>query len=66
MTGRVWRGSAFGGYKSRSELPGLVDEYMEGKIKVDEMVTQTYPLEQINDAFHDMHTGKNIRGVIVY
>lgn len=66
VTGRVWRGSAFGGYKSRSELPSLVDEYMAGSIKVDEMITNTYPLDKINDAFSDMRSGKNIRGVIVY
>lgn len=66
VTGRVWRGSVFGGYKSRSQLPGLVDDYMDGKLKLDEMVTQTYPLEQINESFHDMHTGKNIRGVVVF
>lgn len=66
VTGRVWRGSAFGGYKSRSELPSLVDEYMEGIVKVDEMITKTYPLASINEAFNDMHSGKNIRGVIIY
>ncbi|CAN8065067.1 unnamed protein product [Agarophyton chilense] len=66
VTGRVWRGSAFGGYKSRSDLPGLIDEYMNGEVKIDEFVTETYLLEKIKDAFHDMHSGKNIRGVIMY
>lgn len=66
VTGRVWRGSAFGGYKSRSQLPSLVDEYMAGQVKIDEMITETYPLNDINRAFDDMHSGKNIRGVIMY
>lgn len=66
VTGRVWRGSAFGGYKSRSELPVLVDEYMDRLIKVDEMVSETYGLSKIKDAFEHMHSGKNIRGVILY
>lgn len=66
VTGRVWRGSAFGGYKSRSHLPSLVDEYMDGRVKVDEMITKTYTHDEINEAFEDMHSGKNIRGVIIY
>lgn len=66
VTGRVWRGTAFGGVKSRSQLPGLVDEYMNGEIKIDEMVSDTYALEKINDAFTDMHSGKNIRGIVHY
>lgn len=66
VTGRVWRGSAFGGVKSRSQLPGIIDEYMEGKVKVDEFVSATYKLEDINEAFEDMNSGKNIRGIIVY
>lgn len=64
VTGRVWRGSAFGGVKGRTELPGMVDEYMDGKLKVDEYVTKTYKLDEINQAFDDMHSGANIRGVI--
>jgi len=64
VTGRVWRGTAFGGVKGRSELPGLVDKYLEGEIKVDEMVTHTLPLEEINRAFDLMHEGKSIRSVI--
>jgi len=57
---RVWKGSAFGGTKGRSQLPGIVDKYLEGKLKVDEFVTFTYPLEQINEAFHVMHDGKRL------
>lgn len=64
VTGRVWRGTAFGGVKGRSELPGLVNKYLEGEIKVDEMVTHTLPLEEINRAFDLMHEGKSIRSVI--
>ena len=64
VTGRVWRGSAFGGVKGRSELPGLVDEYMAGNVKVDEMITHTMGLEDINRAFDLMHDGQSIRSVI--
>lgn len=66
VTGRVWRGSAFGGVKGRSQLPGYVDLYMQGKIKVDEMVTHTMPLDEINTAFDLMHEGKSIRSVILF
>jgi S-(hydroxymethyl)glutathione dehydrogenase/alcohol dehydrogenase len=64
VTGRVWRGSAFGGVKGRSELPGLVDQYMAGNVKVDEMITHTMGLEDINRAFDLMHEGQSIRSVI--
>ena len=64
VTGRVWRGSAFGGVKGRSQLPGMVKQYMEGEIKVDEMITHTMGLEDINKAFDLMHDGKSIRSVI--
>ena len=64
VTGRVWRGTAFGGVKGRSQLPGYVDQYLDGAIKVDEMVTHNLPLDQINDAFELMHEGKSIRSVI--
>jgi S-(hydroxymethyl)glutathione dehydrogenase/alcohol dehydrogenase len=64
VTGRVWRGSAFGGCKGRSELPGMVDQYMNGEIKIDEFITYTMPLEDINRAFDLMHEGKSIRSVI--
>jgi S-(hydroxymethyl)glutathione dehydrogenase/alcohol dehydrogenase len=64
VTGRVWRGSAFGGVKGRSQLPGIVDQYMQGQIKVDEMITHTMPLEDINKAFDLMHEGASIRSVV--
>jgi S-(hydroxymethyl)glutathione dehydrogenase/alcohol dehydrogenase len=66
VTGRVWRGSAFGGVKGRTQLPEYVDRYMKGEIKIDEMVTYTMPLEDINKAFDLMHEGKAIRSVILY
>ncbi len=66
VTGRVWRGTAFGGVRGRTELPGLVDQYLEGTIKVDEMVTHTMGLEEINTAFDLMHQGKSIRSVILF
>ncbi len=64
VTGRVWRGTAFGGVKGRSQLPGMVDQYLSGEIKVDEMITHRFPLERINEAFDVMHEGKSIRSVI--
>jgi S-(hydroxymethyl)glutathione dehydrogenase/alcohol dehydrogenase len=64
VTGRVWRGTAFGGCKGRTELPGLVEKYMGGDIKIDEFITYTMPLEEINTAFDLMHEGKSIRSVI--
>lgn len=64
VTGRVWRGTAFGGCKGRSQLPGMVEQYMDGDIKVDEFITHTMPLEDINTAFDLMHEGKSIRSVI--
>ena len=64
VTGRVWRGTAFGGCKGRSQLPGMVEQYMDGGIKVDEFITHTMPLEDINKAFDLMHEGKSIRSVI--
>jgi S-(hydroxymethyl)glutathione dehydrogenase / alcohol dehydrogenase len=66
VTGRVWRGSAFGGVKGRSQLPGYVERYMAGEIKIDEMITEVLPLERINEAFALMHEGKVIRSVIHY
>jgi S-(hydroxymethyl)glutathione dehydrogenase / alcohol dehydrogenase len=66
VTGRVWRGSAFGGVKGRSQLPGYVDRYLSGEIKIDEMISEVLPLEKINDAFELMHEGKVIRSVIQY
>lgn len=96
VTGRVWKGTAFGGVKGRTELPVIVDrvrddilfhpwsfsvpylltprrlywlvvrQYLKGELKVDEYVTFTYPLDQINEAFHVMHEGKSIRSVILF
>ena len=66
VTGRVWRGTAFGGVKGRSELPGYVEQYLAGKIKIDPMVTHTMPLEDINRAFDLMHEGASIRSVITF
>ncbi|GAE51709.1 S-(hydroxymethyl)glutathione dehydrogenase/class III alcohol dehydrogenase [Xanthomonas arboricola] len=64
VTGRVWRGSAFGGVKGRTQLPGMVEQSMKGKIDLDPFITHTMPLEEINEAFHLMHEGKSIRTVI--
>ena len=64
VTGRVWRGTAFGGVRGRTELPGFVNQYMQGEIKVDELITHTLDLEDINAAFDLMDQGKSIRTVI--
>ena len=64
VTGRVWRGSAFGGVKGRTQLPGMVDQYMSGEIEIDKMVTHTMGLDKINEAFDLMHEGKSIRSVV--
>lgn len=66
VTGRVWRGTAFGGVKGRSQLPGFVEQYLQGEIKVDEMVTHTMGLQEINKAFDLMREGKSIRSVVIY
>jgi S-(hydroxymethyl)glutathione dehydrogenase/alcohol dehydrogenase len=66
VTGRVWRGSAFGGIKGRSQLPGYVDQYMEGNLKIDPFISKTMPLDEINTSFDLMHAGKTIRSVILY
>jgi S-(hydroxymethyl)glutathione dehydrogenase/alcohol dehydrogenase len=66
VTGRVWRGSAFGGTRGRTELPKFVDRYMEGRIRLDELVTATLPLDEIGRAFDALHAGEAIRSVIVY
>lgn len=66
VTGRVWRGSAFGGVRGRSELPSYVQRYMQGEFRLDDFITHTMPLEQINEAFDLMHEGKSIRSVIHY
>jgi len=66
VTGRTWKGTAFGGVKGRSQLPGYVEHYLQGKIELDRMVTHTLPLEKINTAFDLMHEGKSIRSVILF
>jgi len=66
VTGRSWRGTAFGGTRGRTQLPGFVDRYMAGRILLDEMVSRTLPLEEINTAFDLMHDGEVIRSVILY
>jgi S-(hydroxymethyl)glutathione dehydrogenase / alcohol dehydrogenase len=66
VTGRVWKGTAFGGAKSRRDVPKIVDWYMDGKIEIDPMITHTMPLDRINDAFDLMHKGESIRSVITF
>ena len=66
VTGRTWKGTAFGGVKGRTELPGYVDRYMQGEIELDSMVTHTMGLEDINRAFDLMHSGESIRSVIIF
>ncbi|KAI96295.1 alcohol dehydrogenase [Rhodomicrobium udaipurense JA643] len=66
VTGRVWKGSAFGGARGRTDVPKIVDWYMEKKIEIDPMITHRMPLEKINDAFDLMHRGQSIRSVVVY
>jgi S-(hydroxymethyl)glutathione dehydrogenase/alcohol dehydrogenase len=66
VTGRVWRGSAFGGARGRTDVPKIVDWYMEGKINIDDLITHVVPLERINDAFDLMHEGKSIRTVVTF
>jgi S-(hydroxymethyl)glutathione dehydrogenase/alcohol dehydrogenase len=66
VTGRVWRGSAFGGARGRTDVPKIVDWYMDGKIEIDSLITHTMTLEKINDAFDLMHEGKSIRSVVTF
>jgi len=66
VTGRVWRGTAFGGVRGRTEVPRIVDWYMEGKIEIDPMITHTLTLDTINKGFELMHAGESIRSVVVY
>ncbi|MCB1434759.1 MAG: zinc-binding dehydrogenase, partial [Alphaproteobacteria bacterium] len=66
VTGRSWRGTAFGGARGRTDVPKIVDWYMNGKIEIDPMITHTMPLEDINKAFDLMHEGKSIRSVILF
>ena len=66
VTGRVWRGTAFGGARGRTDVPKIVDWYMDGKIAIDDLITHTMPLDKINHAFDLMHQGKSIRAVVLY
>jgi S-(hydroxymethyl)glutathione dehydrogenase / alcohol dehydrogenase len=66
VTGRVWKGTAFGGAKGRTDVPKIVDWYMNGKIDIDSLVTHTMPLDRINEAFDLMYEGKSIRSVITF
>jgi S-(hydroxymethyl)glutathione dehydrogenase / alcohol dehydrogenase len=66
VTGRVWKGSAFGGARGRTDVPQIVDWYMEGKINIDDLITQVMPIDQINQAFDLMHQGEGIRTVITF
>ncbi len=66
VTGRVWKGSAFGGARGRTDVPKIVDWYMDGKINIDDLITHVMPLEQINHAFDLMHEGKSIRSVVTF
>ncbi len=66
VTGRVWRGTAFGGARGRTDVPRIVDWYMDGKINIDDLITHKMPLDKINDAFSLMHEGKSIRTVITF
>jgi len=66
VTGRTWKGTAFGGARGRTEVPRIVDWYMDGKINIDDLITHTLPLEKINDGFDLMHAGKSIRSVVTF
>lgn len=66
VTGRVWQGTAFGGARGRTDVPKIVDWYMQGKIQIDELITHKMPLDRINDAFDLMHKGDSIRSVVTY
>ena len=66
VTGRVWKGTAFGGARGRTDVPKIVDWYMDGKIEIDPMITHTMPLADINKGFDLMHEGKSIRSVVIY
>jgi S-(hydroxymethyl)glutathione dehydrogenase/alcohol dehydrogenase len=66
VTGRVWKGTAFGGARGRTDVPKIVDWYMEGRINIDDLITHVMPLERINDAFELMHSGESIRSVVTF
>ncbi len=66
VTGRVWKGTAFGGARGRTDVPKIVDWYMQGKIQIDPMITHVMPLAEINNAFELMKRGESIRGVVTF
>src|SRR5699024_5464569 len=66
VTGREWKGTAFGGARGRTDVPTIVDWYMEGKINIDDLITHTLPLEHINEGFDMMNAGQSIRSVVLY
>jgi S-(hydroxymethyl)glutathione dehydrogenase/alcohol dehydrogenase len=66
VTGRVWKGTAFGGARGRTDVPKIVDWYMDGRIAIDPMITHTLTLDEINTGFELMHAGTSIRAVVVY
>jgi len=66
VTGRVWKGTAFGGARGRTDVPKIVDWYMDGKINIDDLITHVMPLDQINTAFDLMHRGESIRSVVTF
>jgi S-(hydroxymethyl)glutathione dehydrogenase/alcohol dehydrogenase len=66
VTGREWKGSAFGGARGRTDVPRIVDWYMEGKLNIDDLITHTLPLERINEGFELMERGESIRSVVLY
>ncbi|MFM5896917.1 MAG: zinc-binding dehydrogenase, partial [Dolichospermum sp.] len=66
VTGRVWKGSAFGGARGRTDVPKIVDWYMDGRINIDDLITHVMPVEKINDAFDLMHRGDSIRSVVTF
>ena len=66
VTGRVWKGTAFGGARGRTDVPKIVDWYMDKKINIDDLITHVMPLDKINDAFDLMHKGESIRSVVTF
>jgi S-(hydroxymethyl)glutathione dehydrogenase/alcohol dehydrogenase len=66
VTGRVWKGTAFGGARGRTDVPKIVDWYMDGKISIDPLITHVMPIDKINDAFDLMHAGESIRSVVTF
>ena len=66
VTGRVWKGTAFGGAKGRTDVPKIVDWYMEGKINIDDLVSSVMPIDRVNDAFAAMREGKAIRSILTF